>query len=209
MNKKIFIIGSLIFIVLITIISVIFFIGSKPNTKSSTQKIKTNTSLPAGAGENILPADKNKQTVLFLFPNPISFSKPINSATESAKVYVQIDTQQNKIANVQIELSYDPTAVSLISVEPNAAKDAFFQNPSVVLSLNDSQNGTLLYSLENTTGAQSGQGTVATITFVKNPQASSSAPLRFLGKTTATGPNSPTSLLKLTLGGTFLFENSQ
>lgn len=204
MKKKIFIIviAALIFFTGI----IVYFVlnSSQPQTPtSSVSKKETQENLPPAGTESIPNQKAQSQTVLFLFPNPITFSR--SNASESAKVFVQIDTQENKITTVQLELSYDPRAVSLVSVEPGATSDSFFSNPSVLLSLNNSENGILLYSLQNPT-ASSGQATVATLTFVKNPNATTSAPLRFLGKTTATGPNSSDSLLKLTQGATFIFE---
>ncbi len=70
-----------------------------------------------------LPSVSPAQTNLFLSPNPLIISSP------SASVDLNIDTKENKVTAVQLELSYDPQAIIITDITPSN----FFTNPVVLL----------------------------------------------------------------------------
>lgn len=117
-------------------------------------------------------------TVLALAPNPLTVAPG-----QQGKVDVTIDTADNDVTAVQLELGYDPNLVSNVKVTPGI----LFQNPVVLINKDDPKAGRYTYAFGITPNSKTvkGQGTVATVTFTASA--------------TATGKSSQLGLLPTTL----------
>jgi hypothetical protein len=113
----------------------------------------------------------------------ITYSVPIN-----------ISTNQNKVTAVQLEIQYNPEALTDVSV----ATGSFFPNPDVLLNLNDTKTGRISYSFSVGLTGQgvNGEGTVANITFSANPFPLRQTDLILLPKTLVTATGIRESVLK-------------
>ncbi|MBI3070341.1 MAG: hypothetical protein HYY87_03500 [Candidatus Levybacteria bacterium] len=100
------------------------------------------------------------QTLLSFSPNPLLIS------SASASVDVAVDTGNNALTAVQLELSYDPTVITSIKLKPAS----FFPNPVVLLENIDAKNGKISYALgiAPIDNPQKGQGAVVTVSFATN-----------------------------------------
>ncbi len=147
--------------------------------------------------------------------NPVVAEKtPVNPADttlsidptvkESANTYsstVTIDTGENEVTGVQIELYYDPKVITNVSVAP---LDFFTPNTEVLKKL-DPTNGRITYALATPLGGngKKGQGNLAKITY--SPvlgQETTTASFSFLPKTEVSGLGTDASLLKAANDGT-------
>lgn len=80
-----------------------------------------------------------------------------------SSVDVLIDTSDNEVTAVQLELLYDPTMLSNVKV----SSGPLFPNPLVLIDKNDRTTGryTYAYGVQPNQSRVTGQGVVATITF--------------------------------------------
>lgn len=113
---------------------------------------------------------------------------------------VVIDTGNNKLTTIQLEMSFDPQFVEVTEVEPGT----FFENPTVLLSEVDSGTGRITLALGSLT-PKKGRGELATVTLVaKKPTGPTgkATDLTFLPKTTALGHSNANiaSLIRQTIG---------
>lgn len=146
-------------------------------------------------------------------PTPVSFAKTTlfltlgevegPTATDSGKkVDVNINTSENLVTAVQLELSYNPKDLMDVDIEASV----FFQNPVVLLKNVDEKNGRVSYALGIAPGQSGvrGKGTVAVLTFNKNEtSASTSTTISFLPKTLVSAQGITPSVLKSETGITF------
>lgn len=97
----------------------------------------------------------------------LSLLRPL-SATPSGTFTtdVNINTEDQSVTAVQLELSYDPFAITDVDITPGS----FIKNPIVLLKNIDEKNGKVSYALGVPLGQKgvSGQGVVATLSFSKN-----------------------------------------
>ncbi len=137
-------------------------------------------------------------TTLSLSPNPL----PI--ASQSATIAVAVNTASDTIAGVQIELSFDPTAIKNISITPGS----FFPKSVEVLKTIDYKNGRVSYALGLPAAGMpvNGNGVVAWIKIQTNLAPGQQTELQFLPKSVvASGTMSPSLLLSAT--GTTITES--
>lgn len=139
-------------------------------------------------------------TTINLSPNPVTIS-------QTGTVDVVIDTKINEVTAVQLEVAYDPAYITAVSLKPGS----FFPSPVELLNTIDKETGRITYAL-GITPAQSpvsGTGTVATITFQKNPTApSSQTQVDLLPKTLVTQQGIGASVLKSAVGTTIILQNN-
>lgn len=136
--------------------------------------------------------------------NPADTTLLIEPATqdqESSKYSsdVSIDTGSNSVNSAQIELSYDPSILVSVDINPSG----FFPSSVVLLKNIDTVNGRITFALGLPLGQSevNGKGILAKITYsVLNPQ-SVNTTLSFLPKTEVRGPTATSSLLKTTKDG--------
>lgn len=133
------------------------------------------------------------QTVLSMTPNPLTVSPQSPSS-----VNIDIATGSNNVTAVQLELTFDPTVVSNVSISGGT----FFANAIELIKKIDQKEGTITYALgisPNDT-AKSGTGTVATITFTATGTVGTQSPMTFSEKTLVTASGASSSILKSTTG---------
>lgn len=135
-------------------------------------------------------------TSIILSPNPLAVQGT------SGSVEVVVDTEENSLTAVQLEMSYDPSYLTNVSVVPGD----FFPDPISLLDSVDTQNGRITYAL-GITPAQTpvqGQGVVATVNFNVIPGAAGETQIELLPKTIVTQEGVQASVLKNTTGTTLV-----
>lgn len=134
-------------------------------------------------------------TVLALAPNPLTVAPG-----QQGKVDVTIDTSDNDVTAVQLELGYDPTLISNVKVTPGS----LFQTPAVLINKDDPKAGRYTYAFGITPNSQTvkGQGIVATVTFTTSAAANGkSTQIGLLPTTLVTARGVANSVMK-SAGGT-------
>ncbi len=134
-----------------------------------------------------------------IYFNPKTLSHGCYSK-KTADIY--IDSHKNSVSSVQIELQYDPFAITDFSISPS--EDNFFGTKnSYQISLNETraEYGRASLSLENSEGfsEKSGVGKIGTVNFTANPVASTSTVVTFINKTNVLGRSNRDSRLKTTI----------
>ena len=124
--------------------------------------LRTNNQQPQTPGEETAQATPTPpaESVLTITPDVIDLSA---GATGQQTVNVAIDTGTNQVTAVQLELGYDPSVIRNVTVTPGT----FFTSPTVLINNNDTEEGRVSYALgiAPTQDPRSGSGTVATISF--------------------------------------------
>lgn len=97
-------------------------------------------------------------TVLAMGPNPLTVAPG-----GTGKIDVTINTNDNNVTAVQLELGYDPTIVGNVVVTPGP----LFTNPVVLINKNNPLTGRYTYAFGITPSSQpvKGTGIVATVSF--------------------------------------------
>lgn len=145
------------------------------------------------AGPTPTPLSVNAHTQLTLQPA---------SATESSQVAqhtlaVVMATGNNKVNSIQIELAYDPQALTNVAIKPGS----FFTQPTALINNVNTTDGRISYALaeQMTLSGKSGQGTVALVTFNVSPTfTGKSTTISFLPKTAVAADRVLESVLKKT-----------
>lgn len=121
------------------------------------------------------------------------------TGTQSATriVDVKIDSGNNKVTGVQLEIAYDPEILANVEIE----EGTFFENPVTLLKEVNEETGRISYALAVSPGLGGvyGAGTVAVLTFTEN-EASGTARIDFLPKTLVSGEGIIQSILKTATG---------
>jgi hypothetical protein len=129
-------------------------------------------------------------TVLALSPNPLTVAPG-----QQGRAEVTINTDQNDVTAVQLELGYDPNIITNVKVIPGA----LIQNPAVLIDKNDPATGRYTYAFGITPNGTpvKGTGVVATVTFTVRPgQAGQETQLGLLPTTLVTARGVANSVLK-------------
>lgn len=140
------------------------------------------------------------ETLLMLSPNLLTIS------SQSGSLQVDIDSGNNDLTAVQLELIYNPKLITIVDVKPGS----FFGNSAEILPKQiDQKAGRITYiaGVQPTQSAVKGKGTVAVITFTSALTAGQSTIIDFLAnKSQATDANDlKNSVLKTTSGATILY----
>lgn len=155
-------------LVLVTV--VLFVVALRAGQQAAPSQTTPQTSMKP---EPTVPA----HTVLNVGPNPLTVAPGTLGKAE-----VMIDTSDNDVTAVQLELGYDPTVLSNVKV----TSGPLFVNPAVLIDKNDPVKGRYTYAFGITPSSKpvKGTGVVATVTFSVKPGT--------LGKQTQLGllPNS-------------------
>lgn len=149
-RKTLALISSLI-IVLVALFVLSLSTTNQPGTPSTSNAQPTPTPIA--------------QTIIKLTPNPVTLSEDNNGVVE-----VTMDTSENEVTAVQLEILYDPEVLTNVTIKPGT----FFTSPVPLLNTIDRTEGRISYALA-VTPAQAplkGSGTVAIIEFRKNPTSS-------------------------------------
>ena len=179
----------LLIVLLALVAGILVYVAVSP--KKSNPGITTNSTKEA---KN--PAD----TILSINPSV----KDEALSTYSSDVLV--DTGSNTINGVQLELYYDPSIITNVTINSGN-----FFSPSVeLLKKIDQSNGRISYALSVLPGqkGESGKGTFATINYTVIPSLTSDrTSFNFLPKTEVSGENTSGSLLKSTNDGDVIIES--
>lgn len=144
----------------LVLVTVILFVvalraGQQQNAPSTPQPTQS-----AQQPEPTTPAF----TVLNLAPNPLTVAPG-----QQGRAEVTIDTDQNDVTAVQLELGYDPNVITNVKVTPGT----LIANPAVLIDKNDPTQGRYTYAFGITPNGTpvKGQGVVATVTFTARANA--------------------------------------
>lgn len=138
-------------LVLVTLVLFIVALNSNNNVQAPTPSpvptIQTQIS-------PIIPAN----SVLSLSPNPA-----IVEESKKGSVEVNIDTSDNDVTAIQLEIAYDPNFITNVKVTPGA----LFESPVVLINKNNVNEGryTYAYGIMPNRPTIRGVGGAATITF--------------------------------------------
>jgi len=141
-------------------------------------------------------------TVLPFAKTTITLSSTPTTVSATPNLYsldTQISTADNKVTAVQLELSYDPKAITNVDILPGT----FIKDPVILLKNIDTKNGRISYAIAIKLGAQAvnGSGSIATIQFSPLPGSKlSSTAINFLPKSKVTALGQDKSVLKSALG---------
>ena len=138
------------------------------------------------------PITVSAQTILSISQNPIIVSSKSGSFYETD---ILINTNQNKVRSVQLELYFDPNVLTDVDITAGQ----FFQNPVELLKSVDDQNGRISYALSLPPGQTgiSGNDIIATISFsLANPKLATATAVTFLPKTEVSTSTSLKSVLE-------------
>lgn len=139
-----------IFLVLVTIVLVVISIQTGQNQMQPTK---------GGTKTMATPTPDVAHTVLSMSPATVQVA-----SGKVGSVDVMIDTSDNDVTAVQLELLYDPTMISNVKV----VSGPLFPNANVLIDKNSPETGKYTYAygiLPNKTPVK-GKGVVAKITFV-------------------------------------------
>lgn len=188
---------TILLVIVVVIIAVVVIpfviIQSKKGTPSQSTQTGTQPS----------PVPNVAYSQLSVVPKTISL--PAAQGAQPGSAEIQINTQQNNVTAVQIEMQYDPKVLSNVTVEPGT----FFTNPLVLKNTIDPVKGTISYwiAIQISGNAQKGTGSVATISFTATPNQQKASYLTFTNDTLIAGEESATqSLLQKTQGATIVFQ---
>lgn len=139
-------------LVLVTVVLFIVALRSNNNPTPAPEP----TSLPSTQSQisPTIPA----HSVLSLSPNPATVVPG-----GKGEVAVNIDTSDNEVTAVQLEIAYDPNFIGNVKVTPGA----LFENPVLLINKNNVKEGryTYAYGIMPNRPTVKGVGAVATITF--------------------------------------------
>jgi len=127
----------------------------------------------------------------------ISDKPRISTISGKYEVDVELDTDENEVTIVQLEMEYDPQTLRIYEIDPGN----LIQNPEILEKKIDIKNGTIKYwlAVNEDEGFVQGNDSVATIRFTKI--GTEAAEINFRPKTSINARNSSESVLKDMLSG--------
>lgn len=175
-KRTLFLIFALFIIIFVLLAVTVYNPDSKPKQNNPLQEI-----LKISPAKTILSF--GQLTATSSSATTVNYSIPIN-----------IQSGSNKITAVQLEMQYDPKALTNVAVTPSA----FFKNPQILLSQIDEKTGRITYAfgigLEDE--ALSGQGEIAALNFEVEKGQTIELNIIFLPKTLVTAEGVSESVLK-------------
>lgn len=189
MSKKT--IGLIVGLLITTVVLLFVALSAKPPVSPQTTTVTQET------GPTPTPV---AHTMLTLSPDTVQIG-----ANGSGSVEVMIDTGENQVTAVQLELSYDPAVLRNVVVTPGD----FLPTPITLINNNDRDNGRISFALgiPPSQDPVTGAGTVATIRFTRVsrvPTGITDTELELLPKTLVTAQGISTSVLKSATGATVI-----
>lgn len=132
-------------------------------------------------------------SVLTLSPNPVMVAP-----YKQGSVDVNINTSDNAVTAVQLEIAYDPTVITNVKV----VTGQLFQNPVVLINKNNAQTGryTYAFGIQPNHTTVNGMGAVATITFTAKNVPGKQSQLALLPTSLVTARGVASSVLKSSTG---------
>jgi hypothetical protein len=144
------------------------------------------------------------QTILSFSPLPIRLATPSSFSSD-----ILINTGQDHVNKVQLEISYDPKILTKVDITAGP----YFTDPQVLIKTIDSENGRISFALGVQNGEKGllGQGVLAKLTFSmlqKNTTATASAGFLLLPKSQVSADGIYESVLKSTIDAKYNLSNS-
>ncbi|HVA96572.1 MAG TPA: cohesin domain-containing protein [Candidatus Acidoferrales bacterium] len=138
---------------LVVVTIVLFIIALRAGQQQQAPSVPQGNTMAHQPTPNV-PA----HTVLMLGPNPV-----VVGSGQTGSVTITMNTQDNDVTAVQLELGYDPHIVSNVKVTPGP----LFTNPVVLINKNNTATGRYTYAFGITPNspAVKGNGVVATVSF--------------------------------------------
>jgi hypothetical protein len=179
----------------LVLVTVILFVVALRASKEQAPAKNVQTAPPA-AMQQVSPTAP-AHTVLSLSPNPVSVAPG-----QTGTVSVDINTEDNQVTAVQLELQYDPMTVSNVKV----VAGPLFSNPVVLINKNDTEKGRVTYAfgIAPNNKTVNGTGAVATITFTAKGAAGKNSELTLLPTSLVTARGVASSVLKSSTGTTIM-----
>lgn len=170
-------------LVIVTVI--LFVVALRAGQQSQAPSVPAEPSQGAMQPEPTTPA----HSVLTVGPNPLNVAPGTQGKAE-----VTIDTSDNEVTAVQLELGYDPNILSNVKVTTGPA----FTNSVPLIDKNDAQAGRYTYAVGITPSATplTGTGVVATITFTVKAGATGATQLGLLPNSLITARGVANSVMK-------------
>ncbi len=171
---------------LLLLVIVLVWIAANPK-----KPLTTSQNVPGAIPTVIVPA----HTMLSLSPNSITISK----ATPS-QLMVNIDTTDNKVNGVQMEITYNPKLVKVLDVTPGT----FLTGALPLRKIIDNQAGHLTYilALPPQQPQKQGKGTVAILSIQAVTSQSGQSQISFANRTLVTSEGIAQSVVKNTTPAT-------
>jgi hypothetical protein len=178
--------------IVVALVSIALLLYAQPQNTQTDVKEKKAQAIP-----NSLQSPDT--TILF---SPTRLTLP---SSGSAEVRVTIATGLNKISSSQLEIRYDPSKITITDVRAGT----FFPSPTPLLNTHDRARGRIdfVLSTDERSPVVSGEGNLAIVTMMRNPNATTSATTQIdLLPKTSVRSREQTSLLKSTGSTTIKLE---
>ena len=174
-------------LVLVTL--VLFIVALKSNNNPTPAPTPAPTPSTQSQVSPAVPA----HSVLSLSPNPVTVAPG-----KKGEVAVTIDTSNNDVTAIQLEIAYDPNFISNVKVTPGA----LFENPVLLINKNNVQEGryTYAFGIMPNRPTIKGIGPVATITFTALNKPGGQSQLALLPTSLVTASGISESVLKSASG---------
>lgn len=184
-------------ILMLIIVATALLLAAISQNQYKNQKNKTVSLKPS-------PTITQRFTLLSFSPNPVIVSQK-QTASPSA-VDIVINTNQQKISGVQLEISYDPKKLTNVSITPST----FFPDPIVLIKEINNKEGVITFALSiQPTGIQrAGKGVVAQMKFNHTLTTGEKTQITFLPKTLVTALGISSSVLKQITTAVVMFQDS-
>ncbi len=142
---------------LVVVTIVLFIIALRAGQQSQAPSVPPSSQM-SHQPTPMVPA----HTVLKLGPNPMTVAPG-----QIGKADITMDTSDNNVTAVQLEIGYDPRVISNVKVTAGP----LFANPVVLIDKNNPTTGRYTYAFGITPNspAVKGTGVVATVTFIPLP----------------------------------------
>lgn len=180
---------TLFLIIGLVIVTIILFVIALQTGQKETVKLTQQSPVASPTPTPVA------HTTLTLSPNPVEVAPGKQGAID-----VMIDTSDNKVTAVQLELVYDPLAVTNVKLTPGP----LFTLPVVLINKNDVKTGRITYAfgIQPSQKTVNGTGSVATITFTAIGLANTKTYFTVLPTTLVTAQGMTESVLKNSSGTT-------
>ncbi len=187
--------GLIIVLLILTIILVFVALS----TKQQQSQTSPNNSTPSTT-----PTPVAGHTILSMSPNPVTALRGAPST-----VNIMIDTKGDSIRAVQLEVAYDPKALTNVTIKPG---DFFPDAQTLPVGGVNQTTGRITFAVTpaNLRDSKSGTGTVATLTFYPAAGATTSTPITLLDKSLVTSPGlGAQTVLRSVSGTTVIISGTQ
>ncbi len=175
-------------LVLVTIILFVIALNNSRNAPSTPPVV-----MPEMSQAPSMAPTSPAHSVLTLSPNPIDVLPGVKGT-----VNVNLDTSDNEVTAVQLEIAYDPNFISNVKVTPTD----LFTSPVVFINNNNAKTGryTYAFGIMPNHNAVKGIGSAATITFTALNKPGETSQLSLLPTTLVTARGVTSSVLKSATG---------